>query len=129
MKNLIAKQFKSNFNDQKVRTDLFNYLNKMCFEYFNGKEYIFEVSEINDFDKPKIVKINSKDELTIYDYWSRFRFDTDLHFYINVAIGKFTPPNDIGLWKIEKCSAFMKYNEEFDLYDIEFSYSLSSEFQ
>lgn len=127
METLITKFFKSAFALKKVKKDLFEYLQEQRAEFFNGEEYVFEISEIDNPDELKKVKISERDLLTIFRYKSDYRFDEDLYYYITVAIGEFKGRDEHGFYTIEKCQAELRYNYDYSCYDIEFSFSYMTE--
>tara|TARA_Y100001934_G_C12238847_1_gene719262 strand:+ start:776 stop:1183 length:408 start_codon:yes stop_codon:yes gene_type:complete len=127
MDNSIIKFYDLYFPLDKIRQDLFSYLDEMMTESKRENEYIFEVFEIDSQELTKEVRISKTDLLTPYIIKSSYEFQTDLYYYVTIGIGKFKTRDEFGFYKIEKCNATLKYNFDFSLYDVEFSYSQMTE--
>lgn len=125
----IIKHYQEYFPLDKIKTDLFEYLDEMMTESKQNETYIFEIIDIDHPQRFKTVKINTNDTLTIYRIQSRYEFEINMYFFVTVAIGKYIKPDQHGLYSIEKCSAQLKYNDDLTLYDIEFSYSPITELE
>lgn len=123
MAKSIIELYKSYFPIEKIKKDLFEYLDEMLSDTFINGEYVFEISEQDSSSITKDVQISRNDTLTIFRVDSSYQFDMDFYFYITIAIGKFKDRNENGFYGVEKCEALLKYNYDFSLYDIEFSYS------
>ncbi len=123
MDNQIIKLYELYFPLDKLRQDLFGYLDRMMPESVKENEYVFEVLEIDSPELIKEVRISKTDLLTAYKIKSSYEFKTDLYYFVTIGIGEFKNRDENGLWEVEKCHAILKYNFDFSLYDIEFSYS------
>lgn len=121
-KNPVIDYYKANFSKERVKTDLWDYLKSMYSDEFDGESFVFEVSETCGQEISKEVRISASDDITVYKYESSYQFDEDFYFYITVAIGEFRERNEHGFYAVEKCDAELKYNYDFSLYDVEFSY-------
>lgn len=127
MKNPIIDFLQSKFSLKKVRKDLFDYLQEMLSDKFDEGSYTFLVEEITGLEKDKAVRINENDVLNIIQYDSLYKFNTDMYYEVALAIGKFKDRDENGFYEVEKCEALLKYNADFSLYDVEFSYCIMNE--
>ncbi len=121
-KNAVIDYYRKVFTKEKVKTDLLSHLQWGYADCFDGAHFVFEVSDCCGKETSKEVRVSVADDITIYKYESSYEFDVDLYFNITVAIGRFRERNERGFYGVEKCDAELKYNGDFSLYDIEFSY-------
>lgn len=119
--------FKINFTHEKVKKDFYEYLKSNFQDAFDGEFFNIQTEEFYLDDNFKLVKISPNDNITIYQYQSDFKFNTDLYYYVSVGIGKFINRGEDRLYGVEKCEALLKYNADFSLYDLEFFYDKITE--
>lgn len=116
--DIIKDNYQEAFPKSKIKADLALYL-KDFGDFIDGTVNV-EVYNI-DTTIIKKVTITGKDTITINSYKSIFIFDTDFYFELEVAIGEFEKNDEnYSLFKVEKCIAKLKYNEDLSLYDVDF---------
>jgi hypothetical protein len=123
--NKICRLYTEAFTPEKVKADLFDHLNTNINGLFrridNG--YVLNAFIELEEDKYEPVTINDDDEITTIHYMSYCDLGEDVGFTVIIGIGDFIKgksPNELSLFKVEKCLAKLRYNPDLSSYDIEF---------
>lgn len=123
--NKISQLYLETFTLDKVKTDLFDHLNKNINGFFtrNHLGYVLDAYIELEEDKYETVTICEDDEITIIHYMSYCDLGDNVHFTVIIGIGEFVKgktPNEFSLFKVEKCLAKLRYNADLSSYDVEF---------
>ncbi len=104
-------------NLQKIRTDYSNYL------VDSENNLVNQLIEVYNFDREifESIQLLLSDTVTIIRF--DFSYECDLGYTINViiALGGLKRNNEaVGLYTVGKCIAKMRYNEDLEIFNIEF---------
>lgn len=113
--------FQSTFTQEKLQSD-FNWCLKKSFAQENDGFIIPLYNQDTEFFERNIV-LKLGEIITILSYTCIFRFGTDMHFNIFVAIGEYIKSineNALDFYQVDKCVARFRYNHDLSLMDIEF---------
>lgn len=104
-------------NFDKVRSDYVNYLIEteltVSDEGIDVYDYVKKTSDL--------VKLCLDDKVTIIRYKFFYEIEMGYDITVKVAIGEFQRDTQaIGLFTVEKCLADIKYNDDLEVYDVEF---------
>lgn len=120
---LIKQLLEGLFSKEKIRQDFFSYLDwsNLVVKGNNG----YEVRVYNEStEQIEHLIINEDDELTIITYKYVSHLGTDMHYYVTIGVGVFTPDVEVpDLFNVTKCLALMSFNHDLSHYDTEFKIS------
>lgn len=123
--NKISRLYTETFTLEKVKADLFDYLNVNICGHFTKNDSGHTLNAFYEYEDEKYetVTISEDDEITIIHYRSYSDSGDEVHFTVVIGIGEFIKgktPNEFSLFKIEKCLAALSYNDDLNLCDVEF---------
>lgn len=91
-------------------------------------KYISIPDEFMDMEKSKTIQLCADDTLTLIQVTANIGVCGGFNlYYIIIGIGKFTPPNNVGVYYVEKGLARFRYTQDIEHYDTELFYSLANE--
>jgi hypothetical protein len=108
----------SSFTVEKVRLDLFGYLNDSNYTMNSNGHYCVSVPNIDTNIYAEQI-LSQKDEIHVVKYVVDYDVIAGLHYYLEVAIGKYVEFVDMGFFTVEKCLAKLSYNSDLSFYDVE----------
>ncbi|NML37503.1 hypothetical protein HHL17_09905 [Chitinophaga sp. G-6-1-13] len=108
----------SSFTLEKLRLDLFGYLNDMNYTMDSKREYCISVPNIDTSICAELI-LSQKDDIHVIKYIANYNVIGGLHYYITVGIGNYIEYADLGLFTVDKCLVELKYNDDLTFYDAE----------
>ena len=121
MSEQIMKFFISNFPEDKLRTDLFNWLSEYMPDRFDGTGYNLHISEVNRLSPGKDVVLLPGDKVSALRYRYAFDLGGRERYIIGIAIGEYDA-GEKGMYTVEKCEAVLRYDDSLELDDVDFEY-------